>query len=96
MVACGSCPAITPEAETRPSRLVAINSRRITSSPVRPSVTQSGALWSDMGRGRLEAFSDGVIAILITIMVLELKIPEGRTWAALFATRRDWRSSPTR
>jgi len=32
---------------------------------------------------RLEAFSDGVIAILITIMVLELKTPEGRDWAAL-------------
>ena len=30
-----------------------------------------------MGKGRLEAFSDGVIAILITIMVLELKIPHG-------------------
>jgi uncharacterized membrane protein len=30
-----------------------------------------------MGRGRLEAFSDGVIAILITIMVLELKVPRG-------------------
>ncbi len=28
-----------------------------------------------MGKGRLEAFSDGVIAIIITIMVLELKIP---------------------
>jgi TMEM175 potassium channel family protein len=32
---------------------------------------------------RLEAFSDGVIAILITIMVLELKTPEGSDWAAL-------------
>ena len=32
---------------------------------------------------RLEAFSDGVIAILITIMVLELKTPEGADWAAL-------------
>jgi TMEM175 potassium channel family protein len=32
---------------------------------------------------RLEAFSDGVIAILITIMVLELKIPRGTDWAAL-------------
>src|SRR4051812_46653300 len=32
---------------------------------------------------RLEAFSDGVIAILITIMVLELKTPEGSDWPAL-------------
>src|SRR6476661_3228567 len=30
-----------------------------------------------MGKGRLEAFSDGVIAVLITIMVLELKAPHG-------------------
>src|SRR6266487_5220063 len=30
-----------------------------------------------MGKGRLEAFSDGVLAIIITIMVLELKIPHG-------------------
>ena len=36
-----------------------------------------------MTKGRLEAFSDGVIAILITIMVLELKIPKGADWAAL-------------
>ena len=32
---------------------------------------------------RLEAFSDGVIAILITIMVLDLRVPEGGGWAAL-------------
>ena len=32
---------------------------------------------------RLEAFSDGVIAILITIMVLEFRTPEGHDWAAL-------------
>jgi len=32
---------------------------------------------------RLEAFSDGVIAILITIMVLEFKTPEGHDWTAL-------------
>jgi uncharacterized membrane protein len=36
-----------------------------------------------MGRGRLEAFSDGVIAILITIMVLELRAPHGTDLAAL-------------
>ncbi len=36
-----------------------------------------------MDKGRLEAFSDGVIAILITIMVLELKVPHGTDLAAL-------------
>jgi uncharacterized membrane protein len=36
-----------------------------------------------MSKTRLEAFSDGVIAILITIMILELKIPHGTTWSAL-------------
>ncbi len=36
-----------------------------------------------MGKTRLEAFSDGVIAIIITIMVLELKVPEGASWHAL-------------
>ena len=36
-----------------------------------------------MGKGRLEAFSDGVLAIIITIMVLELRVPHGDTLAAL-------------
>lgn len=36
-----------------------------------------------MGKGRVEAFTDGVVAIIITIMVLELKVPEGETFSAL-------------
>ena len=36
-----------------------------------------------MTKGRLEAFSDGVIAIIITIMVLEMKVPHGADIAAL-------------
>lgn len=35
-----------------------------------------------MGKGRLEAFSDGVIAIIITIMVLELKVPHVASFSA--------------
>ena len=37
-----------------------------------------------MNKGRLEAFSDGVIAIIITIMVLEMKVPHGENVQALF------------
>ena len=36
-----------------------------------------------MSKGRLEAFSDGVIAIIITIMVLEMKVPHGDSWEKL-------------
>jgi TMEM175 potassium channel family protein len=39
-------------------------------------------LWP-VTKGRLETFTDGVVAILITIMVLELKVPEGTTWDVL-------------
>ena len=38
-----------------------------------------------MQKSRLEAFSDGVIAIIITIMVLELKVPHGEEWSDLTA-----------
>ncbi|MFZ4547097.1 MAG: TMEM175 family protein, partial [Bacteroidales bacterium] len=36
-----------------------------------------------MNKNRLEAFSDGVLAIIITIMVLEIKVPEGAEWKDL-------------
>ena len=36
-----------------------------------------------MGKARLEAFSDGVIAVIITIMVLEMKVPHGDDLAAM-------------
>jgi uncharacterized membrane protein len=38
-----------------------------------------------MGKGRLEAFTDGVVAIIITIMVLEIRVPQGTSLAALRA-----------
>ena len=38
-----------------------------------------------MHKGRIEAFSDGVIAIIITIMVLKMKVPDGTDLAALTA-----------
>jgi uncharacterized membrane protein len=37
-----------------------------------------------MRKSRVEAFSDGVLAIIITIMVLELRVPEGHEWTDLF------------
>ena len=36
-----------------------------------------------MQKGRLEAFSDGVLAIIITIMVLEIKVPHGKEFSDL-------------
>ena len=49
------------------------------------AVASRSELWwiGRMSTGRLEAFSDGVIAILITIMILELKVPHGADLAAL-------------
>lgn len=45
-------------------------------------ILESGSL-VQMHKGRLEAFSDGVLAIIITIMVLELKVPHGSELSAL-------------
>jgi uncharacterized membrane protein len=36
-----------------------------------------------MGKNRLEVFSDGVLAIIITIMVLEMKVPHGQTFVSI-------------
>jgi uncharacterized membrane protein len=47
------------------------------------ALTGNIVLSDGMTKGRLEAFSDGVIAIIITIMVLELKKPNGTDWSAL-------------
>ncbi|MYV05927.1 MULTISPECIES: TMEM175 family protein [Furfurilactobacillus] len=41
-----------------------------------------------MSKSRIEAFTDGVVAIIITILVLDLKLPEQHTWAALFGQMR--------
>jgi uncharacterized membrane protein len=38
-----------------------------------------------MGKERTAAFSDGVIAIIITVMVLELRVPQGADWSALIS-----------
>jgi uncharacterized membrane protein len=58
--------------------------RLMPSDAVRGICTIDGSpLSSRMEKNRLEAFSDGVIAIIITIMVLELKVPQGPDLAAL-------------
>src|SRR5581483_619253 len=50
----------------------------------RKSETAEGAERNQPGTGRIEAFSDGVIAIIITIMVLNLKLPDGAADAGLW------------
>ena len=49
-----------------------------------------GTIGRVMGKGRLEAFSDGVIAIIITIMVLELQPPHGTSVADLTGVLPGW------
>jgi uncharacterized membrane protein len=44
---------------------------------------RNGKVTTQMTKGRMEAFSDGVFAVIITIMVLELKSPQGASLAAL-------------
>jgi uncharacterized membrane protein len=62
---------------SRPPMATSATFRRFAPSGVLP-------LYSiEMTRGRLEAFSDGVLAVIITIMVLELKVPHGDDLRAL-------------
>jgi uncharacterized membrane protein len=53
--------------------------------PAFAAMTKSDCGRFAMEKGRLEAFTDGVIAVIITIMVLELKAPHEATWEALLA-----------
>ena len=53
------------------------------SAPPVSGISPSSIPEASVSKGRLEAFSDGVLAIIITIMVLELKVPHGPTWQAL-------------
>jgi uncharacterized membrane protein len=47
-------------------------------------IKEAQTRWANiMGKSRLEAFTDGVVAIIITIMVLELHVPHEPTWGAL-------------
>ena len=60
-----------------------MNLRRLRDG-IDPNLSERARRRADpMSKGRLEAFSDGVIAILITIMVLDLKVPKGAGWDAL-------------
>ena len=78
---------LTVAASHRPQTLPARRLRHHVSSAMRRDGGSRVAMVErGMGKGRLEAFTDGVIAIIITIMVLELKVPHDTDVAALTAS----------
>lgn len=61
-----------------------VNDIFLSCNPINESKVSAGRfLKNQMKKGRLEAFSDGVLAIIITIMVLEMEIPSGADFTAL-------------
>ena len=80
------CRTARADADWRPAVAGAVDSNRQPSDWYRfPSDSESKAkgAYLKMTKGRMEAFSDGVFAVIITIMVLELKSPQGTNLAAL-------------
>ena len=60
-------------------------SRRLKLWQHNPALSSCGAEISTMGKQRLEAFTDGVLAIILTIMVLDMKVPAGSSFSSLRA-----------